>query len=195
MALTQFSEQLKQDLRLNVERDNRTELSKIFTIYQRLDKLSDGKKQYLDTVIRQFEVQFKLLEKAPPICQHRSDLPDLARFFHEVFTPSAVAMISNEVKVGMTSGRIVDVLGPEHRFMMSRVLINDFLIYYKQAFVKKYLKRDFGEDQMFKLEMVKLVIEETKHLFVNRLGPVLIDQKLAPILEKLDASFFKFFVK
>lgn len=138
-------------------------------------------------------VQFKLLEKAPPICHHRSDLPDLARFFHQVFTPSAVAMISNEVKVGMTSGRIVDVLGPEHRFMMSRLLVNEFLIQYHEL-IERYLTRDFGEDEMFKLEMVKLVIEETKHLFINRLGPVLLDQKLAPILEKLDASFFSFFV-
>ena len=51
-------------------------------------------------------------------------------------------MISNEVKVGVPSGRIVDIIGPEHRFMMSRLLVNEFLSEY-QRLIFGYLKRDF----------------------------------------------------
>ena len=39
-------------------------------------------------------------------------------------------MISNEVKIGVTTGRLVAIIGPEHRFMMSRLLVNEFLIEY-----------------------------------------------------------------
>ena len=69
------------DLKLNLERDNRNELHKIFTIYQRLDKLEDGIKEYLNSVISQFSSQFKLLDKMPPACQEEADLPELERFF------------------------------------------------------------------------------------------------------------------
>lgn len=52
MALSRFTEQLKQNLRLNVERDNCGELNKILTIYQQLDKLGEGVQEYLTSVIR-----------------------------------------------------------------------------------------------------------------------------------------------
>ena len=81
MALNRFTEKLKQDLKINVDRDNRSELHKIFTIYQRLDKLDEGVQEYLFTVVRQFMVQFKLLEKAPPACTQASALPELEQFF------------------------------------------------------------------------------------------------------------------
>ena len=69
-------------------------------------------------------VQFKLLEKAPPFCSQESEIPSLESFFQGIFIPSAVEMISNEVKVGVPSGRIIDIIGTEYRFMMSRLLIN-----------------------------------------------------------------------
>ena len=75
-------------------------------------------------------MQFKLLEKAPPACTQESQLPDLELFFQDIFLPSTVEMISNEVKVGVPSGRIVDIIGAEHRFMMSRLLVNEFLVEY-----------------------------------------------------------------
>lgn len=59
-------------------------------------------------------------------------------------------MISNEVKIGVTTGRIVAVIGPEHRFMMANLLIKEFLNEY-QKLIYEYLKRDFGEDKMFYL--------------------------------------------
>ena len=40
----------------------------MFTIYERLDKLDEGVQEYLKSVIKQFMVQYKLLEKAPPAC-------------------------------------------------------------------------------------------------------------------------------
>ena len=49
-------------------------------------------------------------------------------------------MISNEVR--SQSGRIVDIIGPEHRFMMSRLLVNEFLVEYHKL-VDGYLKLDF----------------------------------------------------
>ena len=66
-------------------------------------------------------------------------------------------MISNEVKVGLPSGRIIDIIGTEYRFMMSRLLINLFLSEY-QKLINEYLKRDFNENEMFRLQMVKLII-------------------------------------
>lgn len=51
-------------------------------------------------------------------------------------------MISNEIKIGVPSGRIVDVIGLEHRFMMSRLLINLFLTEYEKL-IFTYTKRDF----------------------------------------------------
>ena len=79
--MKRFTEQLVKDLKLNVERDNRDELHKIFTIYQRLDKLEDGIIEYLNSVISQFSMQFKMLDKMPPECQEEADLPQLERFF------------------------------------------------------------------------------------------------------------------
>ena len=83
MALTRFTEKLKQDLKINVERDNRSELHKIFMLYQRLDKLDEGVQEYLHTVVRQFMVQFKLLEKCPPVCTGTDPgvFPELEKFF------------------------------------------------------------------------------------------------------------------
>ena len=101
--------------------------------------------EYLNTVIRQFMVQFKLVEKMKPACNDASHLPELENFFQRIFIPSAVDMISNEIKIGVPSGRIVDVIGLERRFMMSRRLINLFLGEYKNL-IHEYIKRDFGEN-------------------------------------------------
>ena len=81
-------------------------------------------------------------------------------------------MISEEVKVGVPSGRIVDIIGPEHRFMMSRLLINKFIDEY-QKLIMDYLKHDFGDKYLLKLHMVKLIIQATRHLFFFKLSPVL----------------------
>lgn len=51
-ALYQFTEKLKKDLKENVNKDNRSELHKIFTVYQRLDKLDEGVQEYLNSVVR-----------------------------------------------------------------------------------------------------------------------------------------------
>ena len=47
---------------------------------------------------------------------------------------------------------------------------------------------------MFRLQMVKLIIQATRHLFFNKLSPLFTDQKIEPIIDKLDQSFFQFFV-
>ena len=104
-------------------------------------------------------VQFELLDKAPPPCTNinESTLPELEQFFQSKFMPAAVEMIRDEVKVGVPSGRIVEIIGPEHRFMMSRLLLNKFLNEY-QKLIKGYLKHDYENDFMTKLQMVKLII-------------------------------------
>lgn len=81
-------------------------------------------------------------------------------------------MIESEIKIGLTSGRIVDVLGPEHRFMISRLLLNEFLAEY-QALINGYLKRDFAEAKSFHLEMVALIVKSTRQLFFDRITPLL----------------------
>lgn len=98
-------------------------------------------------------------------------------------------MISNEVKIGVTTGRIVAVIGPEHRFMMASLLIKEFLSEY-QTLIYGYLKRDFGEDKMFYLQMAEVTIQSTLHLLFYQLNPVLCEHKLEPIIEKLDQCFF-----
>ena len=77
-------------------------------------------------------VQFELLDKAPPSHENinESTLTELEDFFQKKFMPSAVEMIRDEVKVGVPSGRIIEIIGPEHRFMMSRLLLNKFLVEY-----------------------------------------------------------------
>lgn len=174
LALERFTNNLKQSLKVNVDRDNRGELHKIFTVYQQLDKLDEGVQEYLNTVIRQFMVQFELLDKAPPSHQNlrTSSLPELEQFFQSKFIPSAVEMINNEVKVGVPSGRMIDIIGPEHRFMMSRLLINKFLDEYNRL-IQGYLKHDFGTEYLLKLQVIKLVIQATRHLFFFKLSPVL----------------------
>ena len=121
-----------------------------------------------------------------------STLTELEQFFQSKFIPSAVEMINNEVKVGLPSGRIVDVIGPEHRFMMSRLLINKFLDEY-HTLIKGYLEHDFGSNYMIKLQIIKDIIQATRHLFFFKLSPVLQNQKLEPIIEKLDQCFFQYF--
>lgn len=156
-----------------MERDNRGELFKIFTIYERLDKLDEGVSEYLHSVIRQFMVQYKLLEKSPPVCKAKNSLPELQRFFQEQFIPDAIVMIEGEIKIGLTSGRIVDVLGPEHRFIISRLLLNEFLAKY-QELINGYLQREFATDaKSFQLEMVALIVKNTRQLFFDRITPLL----------------------
>ena len=117
-------------------------------------------------------VQFKLLEKAPPACTQESHIPLLERFFHELFIPSAVEMLTNEVRVGLPNGRIVHTIGPEHRFLISKLLINNFLEEYR-TLVNGYLKRDFSQNEMFRLLVVKLIVSATRHMLFYRLVPVL----------------------
>ena len=81
-------------------------------------------------------------DQAHPACTNEEELPVLEEFFQERFIPSAVEMISNEVKIGVTTGRIIAIIGPEYRFMMARLLINDFLAEYKKL-IDGYLKRNF----------------------------------------------------
>ena len=135
-------------------------------------------------------VQFKLLEKAPPACNEPSKLPSLDNFFQDTFNPSAIDMINSEVNG--TTGRIVAIIGPEYRFMMARRLVTDFLTEY-QTLINGYLKKDFGQDYEFKLQMAKVIIEKTSHLFFYKLAPILSAHKLEPIVEKLDHSFSQFF--
>lgn len=91
-------------------------------------------------------------------------------------------------ETGIESGRIVHVIGPEHRFKISRLLIDKFLHEY-QARVQVYLRRDFSSDDSpptFRPLMVKLIVQATRHLFFFKLSPQLTDQKLEPIIERLD---------
>ena len=44
----------------------------------------------------------------------------------------------------------MDVIGPEHRFKMSRLLIEKFLTEFHGR-IKLYLERDFGEKKVFRL--------------------------------------------
>ena len=47
---------------------------------------------------------------------------------------------------------------------------------------------------MFRLHMIKLIVQATRHLFFFKLCPVFQDQKLEPIIEKLDQCFFQYFI-
>ena len=81
-------------------------------------------------------------------------------------------MLTNEVKMGLSSGRIIDVFGPEHRFMISRLLLNEFLDEY-QFLINEYLKRDFGDQKMFQLKMASMIVQQTKDLFFHKLTHIL----------------------
>ena len=93
----------------------------------------------------------------------------------------------------VTTGRIMDVIGSDLRYMTSLQLITRFLNTYYKDLVEKYLNRDFGDDYMFQLEITELVIESTSYFYFKKLNQVLVDEQLEPIGEVLDQNFKELF--
>ena len=83
-------------------------------------------------------------------------------------------MISKEIEI--ENGRIVHVIGPEHRFKMCRLLIDKFLQEYQER-AQGYLLCDYGDQisKTFRPLMVKLVVQATRHLYFFKLSPLLQD--------------------
>ncbi len=52
-----------------------------------------------------------------------NDLDALQTYFIELFIPQATELIAKEVRIGVPSGRIVDIMGTELRFATSFKLI------------------------------------------------------------------------
>ena len=59
--------------------------------------------------------------------------------------------------------------------------------------IKGYLKHDYESDYLTKLQMIKLIIQATRHLFFFKLSPELQNHMLEPIIEKLDQCFNQLF--
>ena len=145
MALDRYVSNMGVDMGKNLSADNRSELNKIFQIYQQLDLTEDGIEVYLGYVTEKLAPE---LEGASlPFPTSRAEIQDLRLFLFETLIPNATKLISQEVRV--TTGRIMDVIGSELRYMTSLQLIKRFLNTYYKDLIDKYLNRDFGDDYMF----------------------------------------------
>jgi hypothetical protein len=127
-------------MEFNLKHDNKTELNKIFLVYASLDMQAQAQQVYLD---------FMINEHAPnaygqwkPVVIEENDLPALQTFFTEIFIPACTEMIAKEVRIGVPSGRIVDIMGHDLRFVTSFQLIQRFLTEHYNILIREFLNRE-----------------------------------------------------
>ena len=125
---------------MNLEKDNRTELNKIFLIYSHLDMQETAQEVYLDYMINQQALN--IAGSYRPVIIEERDLSELQRFMFDEFLPQATDLIAKEVRIGVPSGRIFDIMGTELRFMTSFRLIQRFLEEYYRPMIKKIISKD-----------------------------------------------------
>lgn len=167
-------------MEFNLEKDNRTELNKIFLVYAHLDMQSQAQEVYLNFMIK---------HQAPnvggsyrPVVIEFNDLDALQTYFIELFIPQATELIAKEVRIGVPSGRIVDIMGTELRFATSFQLIQRFLNEHYREVVRQVLERDSirkkPNGDMLLLKSIQIVIDATKRFFFENLLRVIVQNKL-----------------
>lgn len=126
-----------------------------------------------------------------PVVIEENDLHALQVFFIELFIPQATEFIAKEVRVGVPSGRIIDIMGSELRFATSFQLIQRFLNEHYATMIREVLERERirkipKEGDVLLLKSIQIVIDSTKRFFFDNLLQVIVSNKLQPILETLD---------
>ena len=132
-----------------------------------------------------------------PVVIEFNDLDALQTYFIELFIPQATELIGKEVRIGVPSGRIVDIMGTELRFATSFKLIQRFLNDHYRGIVRQILERESirkkpGGDMLL-LRSIQIVIDATKRFFFETLLRVIVQNKLQPILESLDQIYKELF--
>lgn len=117
------------------------------------------------------------------------DLKRQQDFFDE-FIPRATEFISKEVRVGVPSGRILDVMGNELRFVTSCQLIQRFVNEFYRTLVRDLLENEatlsVQNGKILMLRSVALIISASKKFLFETLKQVIERNKLQPVLETLD---------
>jgi hypothetical protein len=117
------------------------------------------------------------------------DLKRQQDFFDE-FIPRATEFISKEVRVGVPSGRILDVMGTELRFVTSCQLIQRFVNEFYRTLVRDLLENEatlsVQNGKILMLRSVALIISASKKFLFETLKQVIERNKLQPVLETLD---------
>jgi hypothetical protein len=117
------------------------------------------------------------------------DLKRQQDFFDE-FIPRATEFISKEVRVGVPSGRILDVMGTELRFVTSCQLIQRFVNEFYRTLVRDLLENEatlsVQNGKILMLRSVSLIISASKKFLFETLKQVIERNKLQPVLETLD---------
>ena len=182
-------------MELNLNLDNRTELNKIFLLYSHLDMSEKAQEVYLD-----FMVKNKISDIAGgkrPVVLEEKDLIELMMFFKKEFLPAAKQLLTEEVRIGVPQGRIMEVMGSDLRFSTSEKLIRKFVNEYYGTMVKKMLNREvfkkIPNGDALLLTSIKIVLDSTKQLFFDDLSYMFRLNKLQPINEQLDAEFIEMF--
>ena len=170
---------------MNLNLDNRTELNKIFLLYSHLDMSEKAQEVYLD-----FMVKNKISDIAGgkrPVVLEEKDLIELMMFFKKEFLPAAKQLLTEEVRIGVPQGRIMEVMGSDLRFSTSEKLIRKFVNEYYGTMVKKMLNREvfkkIPNGDALLLTSIKIVLDSTKQLFFDDLSYMFRLNKLQPINE------------
>jgi hypothetical protein len=123
----------------NIEKDSRTEMNKIFLVFACLDMRNQAAQVYLDNMIKVQAPQFCGSMRSAVMSEE--DLEKMRGMFSE-FIPKATEFLSREVRVGVPSGRIIDVMGTELRFVTSCQLIQRFIDEYYRALIRDLLENE-----------------------------------------------------
>lgn len=124
----------------NLKNDNKSELNKIFLIYASLDMQAQAEKVYLDYMITQHAPTIYFAWR--PTLQNGDELESIKTFFDVTVIDQSTDMIAKEVRIGVPSGRIIDVMGSEVRFKTASQLIYRFLNEYYRGVIREYLDRE-----------------------------------------------------
>ena len=162
-------------------------MNKIFLVFSSLDMKTQAQQVYLDQMIK---------VQAPHVCGsmrsavlEEKDLEKLQNTLKD-FIPKATDFIQREVRLSVPSGRILDVMGTELRFVTSCQLIQRFLDEYYRAMIRDLLENEatlaVPNGQVLQLKSIEIIVRQTKKFFFEDLLGVVVRNKLQPVLETLD---------
>lgn len=113
------------------------------------------------------------------------------------FRPKATEFLQREVRIGVPSGRILDVMGSELRFVTSCQLIQRFLEEYYFTMVRDLLDNEAtlaaDETKVLQLKCIEVIVKQTKEFFFSDLRAVIARNHLQPVLETLDSIYVELF--
>lgn len=164
-------------------------------MFEQIELRNHGIKVYLDHMIN---VQSKqLADSHLPMLVSEADLDNLETFLEKKLIPEATKMIEREVSIGVPCGRIVEVFGPELRFVISLELTNRFINeHLGQCILREYMAKEDKDNKdtpIYYLRTVELMCKVTKQFFFIKLEKVFVDNQLEPLIERLDQSFRELF--